>query len=111
MVVREDWAKIRSREKYIVKEIDPVKLSTVLGRADVLSQVDCESITATCKNSGAFIATQQELLVRLKKRGPDAFSKFVAALHETGQGHAAQLLDPKFEGKYFKMFQLESSLY
>jgi hypothetical protein len=100
-----EWKEVRSREKYIIKEIDPIKLLKILEGADVLSQIDCESITVAFKNYGATHATQSELLHRLKKRGPNAFSKFVAALREAGLGHAAQLLDPKLQGKYFKMFQ------
>ena len=99
MVERKDWGEVRSREKYIKEEIDPLKLLDILKGADVLSQVDCEAITATCNNHGPAHATQTELLPRLKKRGPHAFSKFVVALREAGQSHAAQLLDPEFKGK------------
>ena len=104
MVGRKEWDEVRSREKYIAKEINPIKLLGILQGADVLTQIDCECITAACKNYGPTHATQNELLMRLKKHGPDAFSKFVAALREAGQSHTAQLLDPTFKGKSFKMF-------
>ena len=107
MVKREDWDEVRSRERYIIKEIDPIKLLTILKRADVLSQLDCESITAAYNKNGPTHATQTELLMRLKKRGSLAFSKFVVALREVGLSHVAQLLDPKFKGKYSKMFQFK----
>jgi hypothetical protein len=104
MVGQKDWDEVRSREKYIAKEINPIKLLGILQGADVLTQIDCECIKAAYNNFGPTHATQNELLMRLKKRGPDAFSKFVAALREAGLSHAAQLLDPTFKGKFFKMF-------
>ncbi len=104
MAGRKGWDEVRSREKYIAKEINPIKLLGILEGADVLTHIDCECIKAACNNYGETLATQNELLMRLKKRGPDAFSKFVAALREAGLSHAAQLLDPTFKGKMFKCF-------
>lgn len=100
MVDRTDWEQVSSRVKYIIKEIDPIKLLPVLELAGILVEQDSQCISAVCTAKGPIHATQNELLVRLKKRGPTAFPNFVAALRETGQSHAAQLLDPTFKGKH-----------
>ena len=97
MTGRSKWSHV---EKYIKFEIDPIKLLPVLQRADILTQTGREAITATCEQKGASHATQTELLHRLAKRGDKAFSILVAALRETGQDHAAQLLDPLYQGKH-----------
>lgn len=107
MAGRKEWDQVKRTQKYIKSEIDPIKLLPALQRADILTQVDCESITATCKQNGESHATQAELLRRLGKRGDAAFSTLVAALRETGHDHAAQLLDPTYQGKHCKMFQVD----
>lgn len=107
MAGRKEWDQVRCTQKYIKFEIDPIKLLPVLQGADTLTQTDCESIKATCALKGPSHATQTELLPRLSKRGSAAFPTFVAALRETGHDHAAQLLDPTYQGKRCKMFQLD----
>ncbi|XP_028414975.1 probable ATP-dependent RNA helicase DDX58 [Dendronephthya gigantea] len=95
-MVEGEWKNVKRRERYIREEIDPLKLLRILER-DTLTKSDCENIQTACNNHGPIHATENELLRRLEKRGPQAFSKFVKALRETGQDHAAQLLDPKCE--------------
>lgn len=98
-----EWENVKRRERYIRQEIDPVKLLRIL-ELNTLTQIDCENIEAAYNNHGAIHATENELLTRLKKKGPLAFSRFVTALRETGQDHAAQLLDPKWKGNLTRKY-------
>ena len=99
MAGRKEWDRVRRIIKYIKFEIDPIKLLPALQGAGILTQTDCEPIRATSKHQGPSIATQNELLPRLSKRGDKAFPTFVGALRETGHDHAAQLLDPAYKGR------------
>ena len=61
MAGRKEWDQVRYIQKYIKFEIDPIKLLPVLQGADILTQTDCESITATFDQKGPSHATQTEL--------------------------------------------------
>ena len=91
-----DWKDIRRRQRYFIREIDPLKVIEVM--QDVFTQEDCENIRTACTNHGPIVAVRDHLLGRLKRRGPNSLPKFVLALRKTGQEHAAQLIDPKMKG-------------
>ncbi|XP_046849902.1 antiviral innate immune response receptor RIG-I-like [Xenia sp. Carnegie-2017] len=90
-----DWKDIRRRQRYFIREIDPLKVIEVM--QDVFTQEDCENVRTACTNHGPIVAVRDHLLGRLKRRGPNSLPKFVLALRKTGQEHAAQLIDPKLK--------------
>ena len=103
-----DWKDIRRRQRYFIREIDPLKVINVM--QDVLTPEDCENIRTACTNHGQIVAVQNNLLERLKRRGPDSLPKFVLALRKTGQEHAAQLIDPKLKGISFIISTYEKTV-
>ena len=91
------------RQVNLRSEISPTKLLPFLK----LPRTDKEQITCEEKINGKTIAADM-LLDRIVRRDDDVFYQLPKALRETGQHHAALLVDPCFKSKlaikYLRMF-------
>lgn len=92
----QEWERVKQMEKYLIKEILPCHLLEHLN--DILTDIDRQYILAEQQNHGPICASRV-LVDRVKRKGREAFSLFVVGLRNAGFPHAAQLLDPKCEGK------------
>ncbi|XP_050395266.2 desmoplakin [Patella vulgata] len=91
-MLEEDYSKIRNNIEFLMEELDPDVLITALFSKCVLTEDDVEELDKIAESSKQRCVRQ--MLMRLLRRGQDAYKKFLKCLELKGYWQAIKRLEP-----------------